>query len=311
VYQRLPDNPESAEFYARYSALLAGIRTPLRRPTEGTIAAVINDFKGTEAFKRLAPKTQRDYARHLDRFADYGHWPVEEFKRRHIKEFQKPLNKTPRTAKYFAQVCSVLFAHAIEMDLIEVNPAAKLKRLDKADPYKAWSDEECAKFEASNPPRALLTAYMLGRYTGQRGGDILNWTRATYNGREFRFRQSKTERLERPEMVIPALPQLKAYLDALPPNNTVMLVAMPDGSQYKESHFRHQFRAALDACGLKHLSFHGLRHAAGVALAEAGCSEKEIMAWFGHSTPAMAAHYRAEEAHEVSREQIGGGVHAR
>jgi len=137
VYQRLPDKPEGAEFYARYSVLLAGVSTPERRAAEGTIATVIADFKGTDGFQRLAPKTQRDYARHLDRFADYGHWPVEEFKRRHIKEIQKPLNETPRTAKYFAQVCSVLFAHAIEMDLIEVNPAAKLKRSGKAEAYKA------------------------------------------------------------------------------------------------------------------------------------------------------------------------------
>jgi integrase len=291
VYQRLPDNPESAEFYARYSALLSGVTAPTRRPEEGTIAAVIADFKGTEEFRQLAPKTQRDYARHLDRFAEYRHWPIEEFKRRHVKAIQQPLNKTPRTAKYFAQVCSVLFAHAIELDLIEVNPASKLKRLDKAEAYKAWSHEECTTFEKSNPPRGLFTAYMLGRYTGQRGGDILRWTRAVYDGRTFRFRQSKTTRLERPAMVIPALPPLKAYLDALPVDNTVMLVAMPDGAAYKESHFRHQFRSALNACGLKHLSFHGLRHAAGVALAEAGATEEELMNWFGHSTPAMAAHY--------------------
>jgi integrase len=200
----------------------------------------------------------------------------------------------PRTAKYFAQVCSLLFAHAIELDLIEVNPASKMKRLDKADPYKAWTDEDCATFESSNPPRALFTAYMIGRYTGQRGGDILRWTRAVYDGRVFRFKQRKTARLERPEMIIPALPPLRTYLGALPTNDTVMFVAMPDGAAYKESYFRHQFRAALDACGLEHLSFHGLRHAAGVALAEAGATEKEIMAWFGHSTPAMAAHYGAQ-----------------
>ena len=47
----------------------------------------------------------------------------------------------------------------------------------------------------------------------------------------------------------------------------------------------------MNVCGLNHLSFHGLRHAAGVALAEAGASEKEIMAWLGHATPGMAAHY--------------------
>jgi integrase len=291
VYQRLPGDPNSAEFYSRYAAMLAGVSTTARRAAEGSIAAVIADYKGTDEFQQLAPKTQRDYARHLDRFADYGHWPIEEFKRRHIKEIQKPLNKTPRTAKYFAQVCSILFAHAIEMELIEVNPASKLKRIDKAEAYKAWSDEECATFEASNPRRALLTAYMLGRYTGQRGADILRWTRAVYDGHTFRFRQSKTERLGRPEMVIPALPPLKGYLDALPAGNTVLLVATPEGCAYGETRFRHEFRAALNACGLKQLSFHGLRHAAGVALAEAGATEKEIMAWLGHATPAMATHY--------------------
>jgi integrase len=292
VYQRLPDDPQSPEFYARYSALLSGIAGTFRRPAEGTIAAVIAAYKGSPEFQELAPKTQRDYARHLDRFADYGHWQIAEFKRRHIKELQKPLNRTPRTAKYFAQVCSLLFAYAIdELDLIEVNPASKLKRADKAEAYKAWTDEECSAFEVSNPPRAMLTAYMIGRFTGQRGGDILRWTRSVYDGRSFQFRQSKTARLGRPEMIIPALPPLKAYLDAHHFDNTVMMIATPDGAAYAETRFRHEFRAALNAAGLKHLSFHGLRHAAGVALAESGATEKEIMAWLGHSTPAMAAHY--------------------
>jgi len=92
-------------------------------------------------------------------------------------------------------------------------------------------------------------------------------------------------------MVVPALPPLKAYLDALPRDNTVLLVATPEGSAYAETRFRHEFRAALNSCGLNHLSFYGLRHAAGVTLAEAGASEKEIMAWLGHATPGMAAHY--------------------
>jgi len=94
-----PGNPNSAGFFARYATLLAGLSDQARRPANGTVAAVIADYKGTGEFQQLAPKTQRDYARHLDRFAGYGHWPIEEFKRRHIKEIQKPLNKTPRTAK--------------------------------------------------------------------------------------------------------------------------------------------------------------------------------------------------------------------
>jgi len=139
VYQRLPDDPESPEFYARYSALLAGVKMSAQAPAEGTMAAVIVDYKRSAGYQRLTPKTRRDYDRHLARFAPFGGWHVSQFKRRHIKEIQKPLNKTPRTAKYFAQVCSLLFAHAVdELELIEVNPAARLKRLDKVEAYKAW-----------------------------------------------------------------------------------------------------------------------------------------------------------------------------
>lgn len=183
VYQRLPDDPTSAEFFARYAALLAGVKKPAQRPAEGTIAAVIADYKAADEYQDLAPKTQRDYGRYLGYLAPHGHWQIYRLKRGHIKELQKVLRMPPRTAQYFARVCSVLFAYAIEEGLIDVNPAARLKRRDKAEAYKAWTDEECAAFEASDPPRAILTAYMLGRYTGQRGGDILRWTRSVYDGR--------------------------------------------------------------------------------------------------------------------------------
>jgi integrase len=306
VYQRLPDDPESAEFYARYSALLAGVKIPAQRPAEGTVGAVIAAYKDWDEYKKLKPRTQQDYAQYLDCFVDFGHWPIATFKKGHIKEIAKPFAKKPRAMQYFRFVASRLFSFAIEeLELIEDNPAAGFKRFQKARPYKAWSQKEFAAFEASNPPRAIMTAYMLGRYTGQRRGDILRWTRAVYDGRSFRFRQSKTARLERPEMVIPALPPLRAYLDTLPRDNTVLFVATPDGAAYRKRHFLAQFRAALDAAGLKHLNFHGLRHAAGVALAEAGATEQEIMRWLGHSTPAMAAHYCAQANQKKLAEAAG------
>jgi integrase len=43
--------------------------------------------------------------------------------------------------------------------------------------------------------------------------------------------------------------------------------------------------------GLDGYSIHGLRKNAAVALADAGCSEFEIMAITGHRTVAMVAHY--------------------
>jgi len=68
-------------------------------------------------------------------------------------------------------------------------------------------------------------------------------------------------------------------------------VSMPDGAPYNDASFRRQFRAALDGCGLNQLTFHGLRHHCGVTLAELGRSQDEIMAYLGHSSPAMTAWY--------------------
>jgi integrase len=290
-YIRLPDDPASPEFYQRYAQLLANTAVVPRQPAEGSMDQVIASFRGSPGFQKMAPKTKRTYERHLNRFQAVGHRQVSEFKRRHIRELQKPLNATPATAQQFAAVSSALFAYAMdELELIDTNPALRIRRPDKPKPYTAWTDEECAAFETFDMSRSIRTGYMLGRWTGQRLGDVLRWTRSAYDGRFLRFKRSKTARLGKPEMVMPVLAPLKAYLDALPYGDTVMLI----GEAIGEDHFRHKFREALDACGLQHLHFHGLRHAAGVALAEAGATEEEIMTWLGHATPAMAHHYCAQ-----------------
>jgi integrase len=57
-------------------------------------------------------------------------------------------------------------------------------------------------------------------------------------------------------------------------------------------------RLKLRDLGVTGYSIHGLRKSAGVAIAEAGATEREIMARLGHKTPQMAAHYakRASQA---------------
>ena len=90
--------------------------------------------------------------------------------------------------------------------------------------------------------------------------------------------------------VIPAHRRLKTYLDQLP-KDSLLFVVGTDGQPVEESTFSKEFRAALNAAGLNHLHFHGLRHSAGRALAEAGCSSHEIQAITGHRTLQLVEHY--------------------
>ena len=167
-----------------------------------------------------------------------------------------------------------------------------MKRVDKARAYKAWTEAECAAFEAARPPRHILTAYMLGRYTGQRRGDVLKMARGAYNGMLIAVKPTKSERHsdDNEQLLIPAHKRLRAYLADLP-KDALLFVVDDGGRAIAETAFSKEFRAALDAAGLRHLHFHGLRHTAGSALAEAGCSEKEIMAVLGHKTLSMVQKY--------------------
>jgi integrase len=63
------------------------------------------------------------------------------------------------------------------------------------------------------------------------------------------------------------------------------------GRPFKVDNFRHRFREAVVNCGLDGLTFHGLRKKATEMLAEAGCTDREIMAITGHKTHSMVCRY--------------------
>ena len=205
---------------------------------------------------------------------------------RHIRELRNSLQGKGRTQQLFSQVASVLFNFGVANDYCLNNPAARMKRIDKALSYEPWYEAQYSAFEASRPPRGLMSAYMLGRYTGQRRSDVLRMTRAAYDGEGIQVVQQKT----RQALWIPVHARLKAYLDGLP-KDTLLLVTDSNGRALDDSAFSKAFRAWLDAHRLADLHFHGLRHAAGKALAEAGCSTKEIQAILGHRTAQMVELY--------------------
>jgi len=291
---RLPDDPASPEFQKAYLKLLgsANADPPPRRVGEGTVAAMIRDYRASDEFLALKPKTQRDYGRMLDVFAAIDHHPADAIRRRHIRELRKRLAGKERTQKLFTQVASALFNFGIDNDYCSLNPAARMKRLGKAKAYKTWTDAQCEAFEKSNPPRHLLTAYMLGRYTGQRRGDVLKMARTAYDGTSIEVRQAKTEQHNESDetLCIPVHKRLKAYLDELP-KDSLLFVIDEDGLPIDETAFSKEFREALDAADLDDLHFHGLRKTSGRALAEAGCSAHEIQSITGHKTLQMIELY--------------------
>ncbi|WP_024276025.1 tyrosine-type recombinase/integrase [Hyphomicrobium sp. 802] len=295
TFQRLPDDPDSAEFHIRYGQLKANIE---REPTvgavtvrAGTLAALIRDFKESPEFAKLGEKSKVYYRFQLDRLSSLGPFAAKDIGRAQILKLRDKISaRGYRTADQFIQVASRLFTFGIDREVVFKNPAAGVKKLNDEESYLPWSDDEAKKFEESKPPQWMMTAYMLGRWTTQRRGDILKMTRDQYDGSAISILQGKTKKAKDADvLVIACHSELKKYLDALS-IEVGLLVPGPKG-QWDESAFSKQFRAHLDGIGLQHLNFHGLRHKTATELAESDATDAEIMAVTGHSTTAMVRKY--------------------
>lgn len=285
---RLVGEPDSPEFWTQYNGLLALLEIGRSPIAPGTIAALITDYKRSPEFTKLAPTTQHGYAVDLDRLSIIGSGRVTDIRRAHILKLRDELADRPRAADHFVQVARRLLSWAVDRGYIEHNPMLRVGILNTPTSYATWTDDECNRFERSGPREPLLTAYMLGRYTGQRRGDVLRMTRRHYDGAAIEVRQGKTGA----ELWIPAHERLRAYLASLPADR-LLFVVTAKGTAWRDDTFSHELAKHLARAGLSHLSFHGLRHTSATALADAGCSDRDIMAITGHKTAGMVRRYTA------------------
>ena len=293
---------------AHYARLLAEFEAPRRPPLHhGTLRWLIADYKSGPKFTRLAPKTQRGYAKMLDVFRPVDHFQASDIRRVHLHELRKHLLSTPRTADEFAKVSSILFGHAVDIGLIERSPAEKIERVNRSEPYKAWNDDELNQFKRAHLPAPIRTAFMLGLFTGQRRDDVLRMTWSSYDGTYIDLRQEKT----RTTLRLRAHINLKAYLEGLP-RDALLLVPSPSGTRWDGSAFSKAFKAELKKAGLSHLTFHGLRHTAGRMLAEAGCSESGdfLHHWTQVPGHGRALHSPGEPSKTLRRSRHSAGAEA-
>jgi integrase/recombinase XerD len=79
---------------------------------------------------------------------------------------------------------------------------------------------------------------------------------------------------------IPIHPTLRTIIDATPSGHLTFLIT-EFGKPFAIAGFGNWCREQCDVANLRHCSFHGLRKAASVRLAEAGCTPHEIAAITG------------------------------
>jgi integrase len=124
-------------------------------------------------------------------------------------------------------------------------------------------------------------------------------------GDRIAVRQQKTGR----PLLIKMHPELIRVLAAVPKSNMTFLMT-EHGAAFSAAGFGNWFRRMCDAAGLSGCSAHGLRHAAGRRLADAGCSGHEIAATLGMSLKMVERYTKAADQAHLAEQALNRQLRA-
>jgi integrase len=197
----------------------------------------------------------------IERFrAEHGDKPVNRLGRTHIADIIGAKAETPEAANNLLKVLRILLAYAVDIGMVQNNPAIGVKRYrSRGEGFHPWSEAEVAQFEATYPIGTQeRLAHALAIYTAQRVGDIvrMGWQHVSKDGR-IAVRQEKTD----VPLLLPLHPELALVLKAVPKGNLTFLLT-ERGGPFSAAGLSNWFGKRCRAAGLVKCTAHGLRKAA-------------------------------------------------
>ncbi|MEX4006902.1 tyrosine-type recombinase/integrase [Neoaquamicrobium sediminum] len=272
------------EFQAAYNEAVAAHRLP----DSGKFRSVVNRYKASPDYAKLAASTKKNWARWLDRISDYfGDLSVKQFDRPEkirpiIRRWRGQYSHQPRTADYGMQVLSRVLSFAVDpLGAIASNPCEGIKQLYSNNRAEIiWTEDDIAQLRAKAPEQVMF-AVDLAAATGLRVSDLLrlSWSHIQDDAIVISTGKSRHRR----EAVIPLYDDLRALLERIPRRSTAVLTNSRK-RPWTADGLNSSFAKAMDDAGLKErdLHFHDLRGTAATRFYLAGLSERviaEIMGW--------------------------------
>jgi integrase len=301
----LTGTPWCEDFMRQYAAAIDGVRAKAdnigaNRTLSGSIDAVIASYYKL-VFPTLKSSTQYQRRNILEAFRrEHGKKPVARLEHQHIASMIAAKANTPFAANQLLKVLRLLLAHAVDLRMIGVNPAHGVKRLKTSgDGWHTWTEDEATQYVERHPADSKAhLAMMLMLCTGQRRQDVIRMGWQHVRNGKIAVRQEKTNT----PLLIPIALELQQALDLVPRTNMTFLLTK-FGKPFTDAGFGNWMRDRCDEAGLPQCSSHGLRKLAATRLANAGCSEREIMAVTGHKSVSEVSRYTKARDQERLAEQ--------
>ena len=293
---------------AEYKLLLEGrvVANDRRRASPGTVDDLIQRFYGSADFNSAGERTRAKNRAILEDFRrQHGSKSVAGLRFNHVEAIlvaKAKINKDekgrkvggPFASERLRKLLRRLFAHAVRLEMIAVNPVelAKGPKVPKTRGFHTWTDEEIEQFRAAHPMgnKARLALELL-RWTMQRGGDARTFSPSQRKGGQIHIWNEKTDKFT----WVPEPPQLTAAINAMPTIGSKTLLVTEYGKPFSEKGFGNWFKKQCVAAGLPHCTAHGVRKATARQLADhAEATQQELKAAGGWSGDREVATYVAE-----------------
>jgi integrase len=247
-----------------------------------TVADILDGYQAN-CFHKLAPRTARDYVRHIGHLkARFGHLDATTLKPRDFGPFIAERAGKKGEVQRVRQLAvlssaftyAVSFAYTLDRNVLRDVPRPKRPPRDRL-----IEPEEFEAVRSSAPLRVQLMMDLAVRL-GQRQGDLLNLKWADIKGGEIHICQGKTGK----RLAIEITPELKRIFGKCwqLPNRGDFVITRKMGDRYTSEGFRALWQRTINAyCkrGGKRFSFHDIR-----ALCATKCASPEIaMKLLGHT----------------------------
>lgn len=273
----------------------------------------------TETFLERIEQTRKhtthdDYRKIFDRyvFPVFRGQALQQITREKIKAFavgclQRGLS--PKTVQNIIRAFSSLFSHAVEDNLVSVNPALRpgkfLPKVSKRRSINPLTREELALFliHTKNVAPTLYPVFLCAARTGLRQGELLalQWEDVNCVGRFLEVRRNFTHgRLTTPKSGesrrVDLSRELTATLEALQFDRQLEAVTRgwsdtppwvfcnEQGRPLHQNWIRLKFFRLLKGAGVRQVRFHDLRHSFASLLLQNGESPVYVKDQMGHSS---------------------------
>lgn len=300
VKTTMPGLPGSTEFIHAYQVLLEGRSIndnsdKIRRvdETKGTVDWLVEVYcrhmRTAVKTGTMSPLTMKQRVNLLGRFAkEYGQRDALQMPTKAVRVIMAKWASTPGAANNLLKSLRAMYVWAINAGHLDENPTDGVRKIPvKTQGFTAWTTADLRRFIARHPQgtKAHLVLMIL-IFTACRRSDLVKLGRqhiAKIEGvKILSFTQTKGGNNESQRVTIPILPPLMKAINS-PVAGDMIFVLSDRGRPFSVASFGARFKKWCIQADLGHLSAHGIRKAAGALLADAGCTQHEIMAIHGHS----------------------------